>query len=150
MDFSATIRADAHSIGAELHAVVQRKHARTKHGDCAGAKRAPEYISWRNMLKRCHNENDTAWHNYGGRGIVVCAAWRESYAQFLADVGRKPSAGLTLDRIDVDGNYEPSNVRWADATTQANNTRRQKDPSWPLHGGKWADGWCGFKRKGRR
>jgi hypothetical protein len=71
------------------------------------------------MRQRCVNPNVRQYPNYGGRGIKVCERW-EVFENFLADMGAQPS-GLTLDRIDVDGDYEPGNCRWADMTTQENN-----------------------------
>jgi hypothetical protein len=76
------------------------------------------------MLQRCYNPKNSAWHNYGGRGIRVCRSWRLSFNQFLADVGPRPSLKHSIDRYpDVDGDYEPSNVRWATASEQARNKR---------------------------
>ena len=98
-----------------------------RHGDAAVGKTASEYNSWGNMIQRCTNANHPKFSDYGGRGITVCEQWRNSYAQFLADVGRKPSPEHTLDRFpDVNGNYDPGNVRWADATQQANNRRPRR------------------------
>lgn len=110
-----------------------------KHGDARGERRAPEYVSWRNMLKRCLNPNDDAYENYGGRGIKVCERWQRSYEAFLADVGRRPDPRpyrYTLDRIEVDGNYEPGNVRWATPAEQ-NANKRTVSTDWGKHGGAW-------------
>jgi predicted DNA-binding protein (UPF0251 family) len=85
----------------------------------------PTYRSWQAMNARCYQKYDGDYLNYGGRGIVVCDRWRRDFAAFLADLGERPK-GMTLDRIDVNGNYEPSNVRWADAKTQTRNRRVSK------------------------
>jgi len=77
------------------------------------------------MKMRCNNPNDEHYPDYGARGIRVCDRWVNDFKAFVADMGERPE-GLTLDRIDVDGNYEPSNCRWADYFTQNNNTRRNK------------------------
>lgn len=76
------------------------------------------------MRQRCENPRDRKYPEYGGRGITVCQSWRESYAAFLADVGRRPSPRHSLDRWpDNDGNYEPGNVRWAMPSQQVRNRR---------------------------
>lgn len=80
----------------------------------------PTYFAWRNMRSRCYNENDIGYARYGGRGISVCDRWRENYDAFVEDMGLRPD-GLTLDRIDGNGNYEPENCRWTDYETQLNN-----------------------------
>jgi hypothetical protein len=74
------------------------------------------------MLDRCCNSNHKQFEFYGGRGIGVCKRWRK-YENFLADMGRCPP-GMSLDRINNDGNYEPSNCHWATPKQQANNRRR--------------------------
>lgn len=82
----------------------------------------PTYIAWRNMRRRCLNPKDQSWHCYGGRGIKVCRQWAESYDQFVKDMGVKPK-GMTLERLNTDGNYEPSNCVWASMRDNQNNRR---------------------------
>lgn len=84
------------------------------HGD---ANRTKTYRSWKEMRQRCNNPNSTQWKWYGGRGIKVCDEWG-SFEQFRADMGER-GEGLTIDRVNPDGNYEPSNCRWATAKEQA-------------------------------
>ncbi|MBA4220176.1 MAG: hypothetical protein C0458_05540 [Methylobacterium sp.] len=76
------------------------------------------------MRARCSNPNDTDYADYGGRGIAVCSRW-DDFAAFYADMGNRPD-GHTIDRIENGGNYEPSNCRWAEAKTQANNKRSNR------------------------
>lgn len=90
----------------------------TTHGD-SGSR---EYNTWHGVIQRCENPNSEAYPHYGGRGITVCSQWRNSYEQFLKDMGRCPN-GLTLDRINNDGNYEPDNCRWATRKIQNRNRR---------------------------
>lgn len=85
---------------------------------------SPEHRAWRHMKERCCNPNTKDFKNYGGRGITVCNEWRKSFMAFFNHVGKKPSPKHSIDRINNDGNYEPSNVRWADRKTQNNNSRR--------------------------
>jgi hypothetical protein len=86
-----------------------------------GSKRTRSYTTWGRMIQRCTNQNDPKFAIYGARGIRVCDKWF-LFAGFIEDMG-DPPAGLSLDRIDVNGNYELSNCRWATAKQQANNTR---------------------------
>lgn len=84
----------------------------------------PTYRTWRNMLTRCQNPKHNAYPKYGGRGIVVCERWQQ-FEHFLEDMGVRPS-GLTLERKDMDGGYEPSNCCWATRQEQNNNTHRNR------------------------
>lgn len=97
-----------------------------KHGEARtdGDANTPEYRAWRNMISRCESSCWRDFANYGGRGIRVCERWRESFEAFLEDVGRRPSPQHSIDRYpNVDGNYEPGNVRWATLKEQARNKR---------------------------
>lgn len=83
----------------------------------------PPYNCWRGIKQRCYNTNISTYKYYGGRGIKVCDRWLESFANFIADMGSTWKEGLQLDRIDNNGNYEPSNCRWA--TVSQNQKNRQ-------------------------
>lgn len=89
-----------------------------------GLSKTPAYNSWIDMNQRCMNHKDTSFKHYGGRGIQICKEWL-NFEAFFADMGERP-AGMTIDRINNDGNYEPGNCRWATRTQQNRNTRIHK------------------------
>lgn len=100
-----------------------REHGATaqlRHGQGRGNGTA-EYRCWGQMLTRCRNPKSVNYPRYGARGITVCERWL-TFENFFADVGPRPSDAHSIDRIDVNGNYEPSNVRWATTTQQNRNT----------------------------
>lgn len=89
----------------------------------------PEYTAWLGMHSRCKLRSGIFWKRYGGRGIRVCKRWFD-YRKFLADMGRKPSPRHSMDRINNDGNYCPSNCRWATPEEQQNNTSKNIVLEW--------------------
>lgn len=91
-----------------------------------GMSKSAEYLIWSGMLDRCLNPRNKAYKNYGGRGVAVCDEWRSDFAAFFSDVGSRPSPCHSIDRIDVNGNYEPNNVRWATPKQQARNKRKSR------------------------
>ena len=109
-------------LGNCIWSVVVTEHGHNfQHGLC----RTRAWWCWIAMRTRCNNPKDKGFANYGGRGIQVCPEWNESFQRFLEDMGQ-PAEGMTLDRLDVNGNYEKRNCAWADWTAQANNRRSNK------------------------
>lgn len=99
---------------------------RITHGESIGGIVTPEYRAWSNMKNRCANSKCDMYYRYGGRGIQVCKRWAMSFQNFLADMGRKPTQKHSIDRKRINGNYTPSNCRWATAKEQSVNTSRNK------------------------
>jgi len=97
----------------------ERHHHNFKHGQARPESRGPTYRSWECMRSRCRNPNNPDYARYGARGITVCERWN-SFQVFLEDMGERPQ-GTTLDRIEVNGNYEPGNCRWATPREQQRN-----------------------------
>lgn len=100
-----------------LSAELSSKRAKTH-----GLSRHPLFPVWHSMMARCFKPHNHAYKDYGARGITVCERW-QSVEHFIEDASRLWLPGLTLDRIDNDGNYEPGNVRWTDETAQSRNRR---------------------------
>jgi hypothetical protein len=88
-----------------------------------GMTHTPIYRTWRNMIGRCYEPCTNGYDNYGGRGITVCAAWRNSFEAFYADMGDRPFPKAQIDRKETNGNYEPGNCKWSTAMANANNRR---------------------------
>jgi hypothetical protein len=111
---------------------------RRTHGLC----RSPEYVSWCAMKHRCNNPENQDWEHYGGRGIKVCKRWEKSFRSFLADMGPQPPGQNTIERVNSDKDYKPSNCRWASQKEQTRNkrtTKRIEHNGETLTVGEWAE-----------
>lgn len=101
----------------------------TSCGRCAnkthGASKTPEYAVWRSMLARCNNPKHFAYHNYGARGITVCKRWH-TFENFIADMGKQPFKGASIDRVNNNKGYTPKNCRWVNALEQNRNRRTNR------------------------
>ena len=119
------------SVVASTHLVSNRtKSCGCLRGD-GELRRHQLYATWYGMVRRCTDFRSDNWRHYGGRGISVCDRWLHSFWDFVSDVGDRPSPRHTMDRIDNNGNYEPSNVRWSTPKEQCKNKgRRLKTFPW--------------------
>lgn len=98
-----------------------------------GMTKSREYKCWVELKQRCNNPKNERFESYGGRGIKVCDRWKDSFINFYSDMGSRPE-GMSIDRIDVNGDYEPNNCRWANPTTQSRNQRPNKGNKTGLKG----------------
>ena len=127
------VRGQSLSCGCRVPDVIRLLSTRHGHARHDGPK-SSTYASWKGIVQRCTNPNDTAWSDYGGRGIVTCDRWQGDggFANFLADMGEKPPgvghggrALYSIDRIDNSKGYEPGNCKWSTVTEQNRNRRPQ-------------------------
>lgn len=100
-----------------------QKEQSSKASTTHGMSNTSEYCIWAGIIARCCNPSNNAYPRYGGRGIVVCERWRNSFENFYTDMGPRPTPEHSIDRVNNDGNYEPGNCRWATDIEQANNKR---------------------------
>lgn len=116
------MRRDQAEVGKRIS---YSKRQASPHGSAA-AENPAEYTAWFNMVSRCHKSHHPSFSDYGARGITVCEQWRESFSQFLHDIGKRPSGKHSIERVDNMDGYRPGNCVWATISEQNRNTRRTK------------------------
>ena len=128
LNIQALLRNGSKSCGCSKGLYI--KQALQKHGFTSHSQEyKSEYWAWQSMKRRCYNNKDKDYPNYGGFGVVVCDEWLHDFECFLKDMGPKPNPKLSLDRIDPYGDYEPKNCRWTTSREQRMNQRRMIQPS---------------------
>lgn len=119
-----------HVISCGCFRKTNSKQLHLKHGHTVEGKMSSEYVSWQRMIQRCINIGYGNYYRYGGRGIQVCDRWRNSFEEFLSDMGVKPFKGAQIDRKDPNGNYEPSNCRWISSKENSRNKNNNLKIIW--------------------
>ena len=119
---NALRRGNTRSCGCMLRELYASGGSQLRHGAARPGKHTVEYGTWQAIIKRCSNPNHERFQYYGGRGIRVCERW-QTFENFLADMGPRPSGRYSIERLDVNGNYEPDNCVWIPLADQVKNRR---------------------------
>ncbi len=139
VDVSSNHLRRGHTKSCGCYQIERVLSTHTTHGHANVGKVSTEYKIWAGMKGRCQNPKSPNYDLYGGRGIKVCEEWSNSFENFLADMGKRPSPQYSLDRIDTNGNYEPGNCRWATRTMQNRNQNIRKDNTSGVRGVRWTE-----------
>lgn len=120
---TTVVRTASLSLGNTKSCGCLQREQTSKASTTHGMSNTVEYHIWAGIISRCRNPSNNAYPRYGGRGITVCDRWLNSFENFYADMGPRPTPEHSIDRVNNDGNYEPGNCRWATDIEQANNKR---------------------------